>query len=139
MRYLLGILIVAILAGCTSGSAGTQPLSLQDTSKMGEKEYIITLYSDPEKPSGGKAFTLKIELQDAQTKEPVKHLTYELEIRDSSGKNVFWDSRHAMEGAPYVEKVTLKSGEYTMKVAVDHGMGDKIMRLYEKEFKFRVG
>ena len=138
MRYLVGILIVVILAGCTSGSSGIQPLSLQDTSKMGEKEYIITLYSYPEKPTGGKAFSLKIELQDAQTKEPVKHLSYELEIRDGSDKNVFWDSRHAMEGAPYVQKITLKSGVYTLKVAVDHGMGDKIMRLYEKEFKFKV-
>jgi hypothetical protein len=138
LRYLLGVLLAAILMGCID-EADTQPLSLHDTAVMGDKKYAITLVSDPAKPAGGKPFTLKISLHDANTNAAVKHLTYELEIRDSSGKNVFWDSRHAMEGAAYVEKITLDPGDYTMKVAVDHGMGDKIMRLYEKELRFRVG
>lgn len=132
---MLGVLVATLLVGCV-GSSDTQPLSLQDMFTMEDKKYVITLASDPVNPVGGKAFTLKISLQDAATKTAVKHLTYELEIRDGSGKNVFWDSRHAMEGAPYVEEINLLPGEYTLKVAVDHGMGDKIVRLYEREFNF---
>jgi hypothetical protein len=66
------------------------------------------------------------------------HLTYELQILDKAGKNVFTDSLHAMEGAPYVKDVTLSTGDYTLKLVITHGMGEKIMALHETELKFRV-
>lgn len=131
-------MIAAMLAGCIGGS-GIQPLNLHDTFTLSEKRYTVILDSDPVNPRGGEPFTLKIRLQNAETKSAVKHVTYELEIQDGSGKTVFWDSRHAMEGASYAQKVILESGDYTVRVALDHGMGDKIKRLYEKELKFRVG
>jgi hypothetical protein len=137
MKYLPGFLIVAILTGCL-GSTSSGPLRTQDSFTLDGKNYMVSVLSEPETPEGDKPFTLRIELNTPQTHETVKHITYELEITDSSGRNVFWDSRHVMEGAPYMRKVTLKPGEYTLRVVIDHGMGDKIMKLYETELRFRV-
>lgn len=135
MRYPL-LILATMLAGCMKSSE-PGPLRFEESFSMGDNDYLVFVFSNPEEPRAGQPFTLEIRLLKAEGHGAVKHLTYEVQILDE-GRNVFVDSRHAMEGAPYVRDLTLGAGDYTLKLVISHGMGEETMKLYETELKFRV-
>ena len=153
MKYLVLLILATMLAGCVESSE-LAPLTFEESFSMDDNNYLISVFSNPEEPldvlpgidtlpssaylTRKQDVILEIRLLNAESHGAVKHLTYEVQILDEGGKNVFVDSMHAMEGAPYVRDHTLGAGEYTLKLVISHGMGEKIMTLYENELKFRV-
>ncbi|MDP6459663.1 MAG: hypothetical protein QF829_02595, partial [Candidatus Hydrothermarchaeota archaeon] len=113
MKYLILLILATMLAGCVENSE-LAPLTFEESFSMGDNNYLISVFSNPEEPHAGQSVTLEIRLLNAESHGAVKHLTYEVQILDEGGKNVFVDSMHAMEGAPYVRDLTLGAGEYTL-------------------------
>ena len=115
-RYLL-LILLALLLGCPDGT-----LPLEKSVSINGREYLLLVNTSPPEPVAGEPFSLKISVLDAALGENPAHLTYEVEIADSSGRRVFVESFHSMKGAPYVRSLSLGEGRYTLTLRVRQGM-----------------
>lgn len=139
---LSAISLTALLlsAACTSQPqvAKDTPLDYQRSFSFEGAEYSITLAAKPKVPRAGEPFNLTISVLDKSSRHP-PHLTYTVTIIDASGRKLFVDSLHDMEGKPYKKRVTLgSSGAYALRLEVAFGMGSLKSEPFRDEFGFWV-
>lgn len=147
MRLQFFLVALVLLAACASQPeqpvaqqvAKDTPLAYERGFKMDGEDYRIILASEPKVPKAGEGFNLSVSVLDKSNRHP-PHLTYTLTIFDATGKKVFIDSFHDMDGDPYKKRVTLGSeGGYTLRLQVAFGMGSMQSEPFKGEFGFWVG
>lgn len=131
---------LVLLSACTSQPqvAKDTPIEYERSFSVDGAEYKIILAGEPRIPWAGEPFSITISVIDKNSKHP-PHLTYTLTITDSSGKKLFIDSLHDMNGEPYKKHVTLGSaGGCLLQLRIDFGMGGMKSEPFKGEFGFWV-
>lgn len=125
MRRYATLLILFLLTGCSKG------ILLEEEQRFADNgiSYVFLISTTPQGESltlkHQQAFFLDLSIMD-ESSQRVKHLTYDLIIRDGEGVEVMRDSRHMMEGAPYRRSITLDKGSYTLEVDLFTGMRKEV-------------
>ncbi len=135
MKHPLFFIIMTLLTGCVENSV---VLRLEEQFTMGESNYLLSISTTPKELSAEESFNMKIELKDLESSRHPMHITYEVKILDKDGENVFVDSLHTMEGAPYTKDIVLGAGDYTLKLVLIRGMGEETMKLHETQLRFKI-